>query len=115
MDSGAESAITPFCTGQAQGAKTPLGFCTGPARPQLQSFALVLRPLPGWRIPPEQRLRAALKRLLRSYGLRCVSCKPAPDDSPPASIPRALETPHPSRSGGEVHAPAPTTARTAKA
>ena len=31
------------------------------------------------RVPPEARLRAALKRLLRNYGLRCTRCTPAPE------------------------------------
>lgn len=38
-------------------------------------FVLRLRAAPGhWRTSPEQRLRAALKTLLRGYGLRCLSC-----------------------------------------
>ncbi len=42
-------------------------------------YTLVLRPLTtGWRTTPETRLRAVLKRLLRSYGFRCVSVAPAP-------------------------------------
>ncbi len=44
-----------------------------------QLFALTLRPLEsGWPFPPEHRLRAALKVLLRRYGLRCVRCQPTP-------------------------------------
>jgi len=40
-------------------------------------YRLVLEALPGnWRVEPAQRLRAALKRLLRNYGLRCVACRP---------------------------------------
>jgi hypothetical protein len=35
-------------------------------------FVLTLRPIPGnWRATPLLRLRAALKTLLRGYGLRC--------------------------------------------
>jgi hypothetical protein len=46
-------------------------------------FILRLRPVPGnWQVPPEMRLRAALKRLLRNYGLRAVACRPAPDNFP---------------------------------
>jgi hypothetical protein len=41
-------------------------------------YSLTLTPQPGtWRAQPEQRLRDALKALLRGYGLRCVSCRPA--------------------------------------
>jgi hypothetical protein len=35
------------------------------------TFIIVLRPKPG--IDPIRALRAALKRLWRAYGLRCVS------------------------------------------
>ena len=36
------------------------------------SYQITLRALPGnWRTSPDQRLRAALKTLLRAYGLRC--------------------------------------------
>lgn len=46
-------------------------------------FVLRLRPLPGnWRTEPAQRLRAALKVLLRGFGLRAIECRPMP---PPAS------------------------------
>jgi sugar phosphate isomerase/epimerase len=50
-----------------------------------ESYTLTLRPQPGnWQTPPEQRLRAALKRLLRNYGLRCIKCQPtAPDEAEP--------------------------------
>lgn len=42
-----------------------------------QEYVLVLRPLPsGWRVSGEMRLRAALKTLLRGYGLRCVRVEP---------------------------------------
>jgi hypothetical protein len=46
-------------------------------------YTIVLTAKPGnWRAPVEARLKAALKRLLRSYGLRCVACKPvAPADA----------------------------------
>jgi hypothetical protein len=36
-----------------------------------RTFVLKLRPLPG--VDPIRALRLGLKRLLRSYGLRCVS------------------------------------------
>jgi hypothetical protein len=55
-------------------------------------FILELRPLPGnWRTSPEQRLRAALKCLLRSFGLRAVTVKPvvSPIVESSASEPRA--------------------------
>lgn len=35
-------------------------------------FVLVLKPIPGWRTSPIQRLRASLKVLLRGFGLKCV-------------------------------------------
>ena len=58
------------------------------------TFALELEPLPtGWRTPPEQRLRLALKALLRGYGLRCTVCRPAvpPEPEPPlAALKKAL-------------------------
>ena len=45
-------------------------------RPEFE-FELTLRPACGnWQTDPEQRLRAALKRLLRTYGLRCTRCSP---------------------------------------
>lgn len=46
---------------------------------QSPDFVLRLRALtgPGWEyLPAEQRLRALLKRALRSHGLSCVSCRP---------------------------------------
>ena len=44
-------------------------------------FTLTLRALPRWLTrfnptPREQRLRTALKRLLRDYGLRCLAAAP---------------------------------------
>jgi hypothetical protein len=40
-------------------------------------FLLRLRPLTsGWQTSPTQRLRLALKVLLRAFGLRCISAKP---------------------------------------
>lgn len=41
-------------------------------------FQLVLTPTPGG-VEPILRLRRALKALLRSYGLRCVSVQTLPD------------------------------------
>jgi hypothetical protein len=47
-------------------------------KPTRTEYVLTLRPEAGnWRTPGEQRLRAALKRLLRTYGLRCTRCAPA--------------------------------------
>lgn len=49
-----------------------------------EEFYLRLRPLtgPGWRTAPAQRLKLALKRLGRDYGLRCIECRPeTPDDT----------------------------------
>jgi len=41
-------------------------------------YHLTLRPLPDRSgVPAIIRLRRALKLLLRSYGLRCIGCKPA--------------------------------------
>jgi hypothetical protein len=40
-------------------------------------IVLHLHPKPGnWRVPWHVRLRAALKRLGRDYGLRCTVCRP---------------------------------------
>lgn len=40
-------------------------------------YHLELEPVPGnWRTPPLQRLRAALKCLLRAFGLRAIVCRP---------------------------------------
>lgn len=45
--------------------------------PNHESYRLELRAVPGnWRTPPVLRLRAALKRFLRTYGLRCTRCEP---------------------------------------
>jgi len=46
---------------------------------QHQAFTPTLRAMSDnvLRRPPEQRLRAALKTLLRAYGLRCVSVWPS--------------------------------------
>lgn len=45
-----------------------------------ERYHLTLEPLPGWPdrrepIPADARLRAALKRLLRQHGLRCVDAR----------------------------------------
>jgi hypothetical protein len=41
-------------------------------------YRLELEPTPGnWQTPPVQRLRFALKVLLRAFGLRCIQCRPA--------------------------------------
>ncbi len=44
--------------------------------PIRQRYTLTLADTPGNRLPTEQRLRAALKRLLRNHGFRCVACQP---------------------------------------
>jgi hypothetical protein len=50
------------------------GWVMKPQQPE--RFVLVLRPEPGnWAAPPFQRLRLALKCLLRAYGLRCTDCR----------------------------------------
>jgi hypothetical protein len=46
-----------------------------PSEERNRAFVLTIRPLPD-RTPVEIRLRHVLKRLLRSYGFRCVSCRP---------------------------------------
>jgi hypothetical protein len=49
-------------------------------------YVIVLTPRAGnYRTSPEQRLRAALKCLLRGYGWRCVSAKRTspPEDGKP--------------------------------
>ncbi|MEI6781267.1 MAG: hypothetical protein WCQ21_10150 [Verrucomicrobiota bacterium] len=56
-------------------------------KPQFE-FELTLRPACGnWQTEPEQRLRAALKRLLRTYGLRCTRCTPVALPPPPPIAP----------------------------
>ena len=56
---------------------------TPPSKPRpAPGYVLRLRPLAtGWRVPPEQRLRALLKASLRGYGFVCVGCRP--DTAPP--------------------------------
>jgi hypothetical protein len=56
-----------------QTANTPLGYCSAVAVTDAEEFTITLKPLPGWRTTPIQRLRAALKLLLRSYGMRAVT------------------------------------------
>lgn len=42
----------------------------------MSRFLLEIEPVPGnWSAPPVQRLKGVLKRLLRSYGFRCVSAR----------------------------------------
>jgi hypothetical protein len=49
-------------------------------------YRLTLRALPGnWRTGPEQRLRIALKVLLRGFGLRCVDLEPLSEPTPRAT------------------------------
>lgn len=48
-------------------------------KPTRQDYLLRLRPLdgPGWQFAdPEQRLKLALKRLSRSFGLKCITARP---------------------------------------
>ena len=48
-----------------------------PPNTEGQVFFLALKSTgSGWRTNPEIRLRAALKRLLRNYGLRCIAARP---------------------------------------
>lgn len=57
----------------------------GPGVTKPEQYELRWKPTPGpWRTAPDQRLRAALKVLLRAYGLRCVSARPiaAKEDKP---------------------------------
>jgi hypothetical protein len=54
---------------------------TGKARVE---YFIALPPLAGnWQAPPVQRLRLALKVLLRGFGLRCIRCQPAPAPGAP--------------------------------
>jgi hypothetical protein len=75
---GAKSA-TPFRGALAPGTYSDTGEVPKDSSTvSRQRYHLELEALPGnWRVEPVQRLRAALKRLLRSYGLRCVRCQPA--------------------------------------
>jgi hypothetical protein len=49
-----------------------------PSRDEHERFVLVLEPLKGWgwTLSATQRLRLALKTLLRRFGLRAVECRP---------------------------------------
>lgn len=48
-----------------------------------ERYTLVLRALPHWNhVPGIQRMRAALKCLLRSFGLRCESITETPPKEP---------------------------------
>ena len=61
---------------------------TQPAQPNNPPAVIVLdlHPKPGnWRVPWHIRLRAALKRLGRDYGLRCSRCVPVAHNPAPAS------------------------------
>src|SRR5688500_1099345 len=57
-------------------------------------FVLTLRPVPSHRwANPETRLKFALRRLLRDYGLRCEICKPESSALPvPAVTPAKPDT-----------------------
>lgn len=46
------------------------------------TYILQLRPTPGnWPAPPEKRLARLLKCALRSFGWRCVVCRPQREQS----------------------------------
>jgi hypothetical protein len=70
-----ETPITPeiiSAVAQLRTPKIPIGIRSRSSRTEPETITLVLRPLTsGWRTSPTQRLRLALKRLLRDYGLRC--------------------------------------------
>jgi len=53
----------------------------GEAEMKPPAFLIVLAPLPNDRLrrTPEARLRAALKALLRGYGLKATKCEPVKD------------------------------------
>ena len=63
------------------------------SEPHSFEFELRLRPVPGnWSTPAVQRLRIALKVLLRAFGLRAVECRPvllAP--AQPQDVPQAIQ------------------------
>lgn len=52
-----------------------------PGEESTSTFVITLRPLigPGWGTAPEQRLRHALKKLYRNFGLRCLACVTSPE------------------------------------
>jgi hypothetical protein len=57
---------------------------SGTTPPEPAAFALVIRGTPGnWQAGPVQRLKGVLKRLLRSYGFRCLSARPATEKDLP--------------------------------
>ena len=47
-------------------------------KPEATIIVLHVRPAPGhWQAPPMRRLARLLKAMLRGYGWRCVTCRPA--------------------------------------
>lgn len=55
----------------------------------MSRYTIVVQPVKPWPIDEHRRLRAALKALLRSYGLRVLQCSPlgmVPDSQKPASL-----------------------------
>lgn len=59
-----------------------------PGGPTVLVLVPLADPLPGACRGAEYRLRLALKALLRRFGLRCVSCRPArPSELPPGVRP----------------------------
>ncbi len=52
-----------------------------------QRFLIVVRNEPGhWQAPVELRLRALLKRALRSWGLRAIEVRPLNQDAPQGNV-----------------------------
>ena len=51
-------------------------------KPDRPVYILELQALPsGFQAPPEKRLARLLKCMLRGYGFRCISARPAPPDT----------------------------------
>lgn len=44
-----------------------------------EQWTLTLTAVPGWSTPGTQRIRAALKSLIRSYGLKCIAIREGSD------------------------------------
>jgi hypothetical protein len=50
-----------------------------------ETYSLLLRAVPGWRIPVDVRLRHLLRRALRDWGLRCIRIAPVPETEKPTN------------------------------
>jgi hypothetical protein len=50
---------------------------------QPPDYLLRLRPLPGWPLPPWQRLRGLVKVCLRTFGFRVVALREQPRNERP--------------------------------